>query len=94
VKTINLSFNPFPSHLHILPDEIQWPNLNTLCLNGSHISLEMIIEVLKKTPKSVKRKKQFVASVSELTLLTTVVTMRRNERNKELFRKGDYVPVT
>ncbi|UJR31930.1 hypothetical protein I4U23_019403 [Adineta vaga] len=50
VKTINLSFNPFPSHLHILPDKIQWPNLNTLCLNGSRISLEMIVELLKKTP--------------------------------------------
>ncbi|CAF1117969.1 unnamed protein product [Rotaria sordida] len=49
VKTINLSFNPFPSHLHILSDKIQWPNLNTLCLNGSYISFEMIIEILKKT---------------------------------------------
>lgn len=54
MKTINLSFNPFPSHLHILPDKIQWPNLNTLCLNGSHISLEMIVEVLRKTPKLVE----------------------------------------
>ena len=51
VKTINLSFNPFPSHRHRLPDDIQWANLNTLCLNGSHISFEMITEVLKKTPK-------------------------------------------
>ncbi|CAF0913981.1 unnamed protein product [Adineta steineri] len=50
VKTINLSFNPFSSHLHILPDDIQWPNLNTLCLNGSRISLDMVVEVLKKTP--------------------------------------------
>ncbi|CAF1236486.1 unnamed protein product [Rotaria sordida] len=49
VKTINLSFNPFPSNLHILPVELQWPNLNTLCLNGSHIGLEMIVELLKKT---------------------------------------------
>ncbi|CAF2918217.1 unnamed protein product [Rotaria sp. Silwood2] len=49
IKTINLSFNPFSSHLYILPDNIQWPNLNTLCLNGSHISLEMIVEVIKKT---------------------------------------------
>ena len=51
VKSINLSFNPFPSDLHILPVELQWPNLNTLCLNGSHIGLEMIVELLKKTPK-------------------------------------------
>ncbi|CAF2715268.1 unnamed protein product, partial [Rotaria sp. Silwood2] len=50
VKTINLSFNPFPSDLHILSVELQWPNLNTLCLNGSHIGLEMIVELLKKTP--------------------------------------------
>ncbi|CAF3858208.1 unnamed protein product [Rotaria magnacalcarata] len=50
VKTINLSFNPFPSDLHILPVELQWPNLNTLCLNGSHIGMEMIVELLKKTP--------------------------------------------
>ncbi|CAF3810769.1 unnamed protein product [Rotaria sp. Silwood1] len=49
VKTINLSFNPFSSHVYRLSDQIQWPNLNTLCLNGSHISLEMIVEVLKKT---------------------------------------------
>ncbi|UJR14790.1 hypothetical protein I4U23_001778 [Adineta vaga] len=50
VKTINLSFNPFPTDPHRLPTELQWPNLNTLCLNGSHIGLEMIVELLKKTP--------------------------------------------
>ncbi|CAF1240826.1 unnamed protein product [Adineta steineri] len=50
VKTINLSFNPFPIGFHILPIELQWPNLNTLCLNGSHIELDMIVELLKKTP--------------------------------------------
>lgn len=53
VKSINLSFNPFPSDLHILPVELQWPNLNTLCLNGSRIGLEMIVELLKKTAKLV-----------------------------------------
>ncbi|CAF0852201.1 unnamed protein product [Didymodactylos carnosus] len=50
VKNINMSFNPFPTSLHILPDDIQWPNLNTLCLNGSRIPFEMVIELLKKTP--------------------------------------------
>lgn len=55
VKTINLSLNPFPSDYQILPNELHWPNLNTLCLNGSLITLEMIMELLKKTPKSVVR---------------------------------------
>lgn len=50
VKTINLSFNPFPTDHYLLPVDLQWPSLNTLCLNGSYISLEMIVELLKKTP--------------------------------------------
>ncbi|CAF1072943.1 unnamed protein product [Didymodactylos carnosus] len=50
VKMINMSFNPFPTSFHVLPDDIRWPNLNTLCLNGSRILFEMIIELLKKTP--------------------------------------------
>ena len=58
VKTINLSFNPFPSDHQILSDDLLWPNLNTLCLNGSFITLEMTVELLKKTPKSVSRASQ------------------------------------
>ncbi|CAF3588630.1 unnamed protein product [Rotaria socialis] len=50
VKTINLSLNPFSSQIYKFPDEIQWPNLNTLSLNGTNISLEMLVEVMKKTP--------------------------------------------
>ena len=67
MKTINLSFNPFPSKLHILPIELQWPNLNTLCLNGSYIGLEMIVELLRKTPKSVNI--HFLRSTSIVNIL-------------------------
>lgn len=51
VKTINLSFNPFPSNHQSLSDDLFWPNLNTICLNASYITLEMVVELLKKTPK-------------------------------------------